>query len=54
MVKAEGSNDGQGPGRYISEEHYQELIGKGNKASTSVDFQAHMTGSLHWQGLGDW
>jgi len=43
-VKGQGRNDMKGQGRYISEDHYQELIGRGNKASTSGDFQAHMAG----------
>ncbi|KAH0705867.1 hypothetical protein KY289_010943 [Solanum tuberosum] len=35
VAEVKGTNDVKGKGRYISEDHYQELIGRGNKASTS-------------------
>ncbi|MDV3183334.1 MAG: hypothetical protein Q8866_02495 [Candidatus Phytoplasma australasiaticum] len=37
-VEAEKSNDVKNQGRYISEEHYQELLAQGNKASSLGDF----------------
>lgn len=45
-VEVERSNDMKNQERYISEEHYQELLVQENKASSSGDFQAHMAGIL--------